>query len=120
MTDDRRQQLNQAGVAAIPTVTSSTPPPPPAPLNGYPPNSTERGRPFSELYGSGLLWLINRVAFHPRGFRLALVANTETGEVTGWELQGDGSEPHWFPENLDRSRFAEAEATLRRAAEMGA
>jgi hypothetical protein len=34
MTDDRRQQLNQAGVAAIPAVTSSEPPPPPAPPSG--------------------------------------------------------------------------------------
>jgi len=32
--DDRRQHLNQAGVDAIPVVTSSTPPPVPAPPSG--------------------------------------------------------------------------------------
>lgn len=30
--------LNQAGVAAIPTITSSTPPPPPAPPSGAQPH----------------------------------------------------------------------------------
>lgn len=74
------------------------------------------GRPIKDLSESGLLWLINRVVFHPRGFRLTLVANTETGEATGWELQGDGTEPHWFTEEADRDRFAKAEATLRAAA----
>ena len=34
MTDDRRQQLNPAGVAAIPVVTSGSPPPLPAPPGG--------------------------------------------------------------------------------------
>lgn len=53
-------------------------------------------RPFSELRDSGLLWLVNRVVFHPRGYALALhfegVA-PDIGECTGWSLMGDGSEP---------------------------
>lgn len=76
-----------------------------------PAHTVEQGRPFGELSDSGLLWLINRVVFHPRGFRLAMVA--AGGVATGWELQGDGTEPHWFPEDLDRARFELAEATLR-------
>ena len=39
-------------------------------------------RPLAELRDSGLLWLINRVAFHPRGVALAL-HQTPEGEVTG-------------------------------------
>lgn len=53
----------------------------------------EAGRPFSELRDSGLLWLINRVVFHPRGYALAI--HFEDGErknATGWSLLGDGEE----------------------------
>ncbi|MCW2768532.1 MAG: hypothetical protein JWO11_4491 [Nocardioides sp.] len=39
MMDDRRQQLNPAGVAAIPVVTSSTPPEPPPPPSGARPGT---------------------------------------------------------------------------------
>lgn len=49
------------------------------------------GRPWRELSESGLLWLINAVVFHPRGFALALSMNTRTGEVTGWDVLGDGT-----------------------------
>jgi hypothetical protein len=49
-------------------------------------------RPFVELSESGLLWLINRVVFYPRGFALGLAVN-KAGEVTGWRLAGDGSRP---------------------------
>lgn len=71
---------------------------------------TTQGRPIEDLSDSGLLWLINRVVFHPRGFRLAL-SFTE-GQCDGWILQGDGTEPHWFTEESDRDRFDRAEATL--------
>lgn len=53
-------------------------------------------RPFSELRDSGLLWLINRVVFHPRGYALALHFTDVVpsgGTATGWALYGDGSEP---------------------------
>ena len=61
----------------------------------------ERGTlPFSALRSEGLLWLINRVVFHPRGFALGLdwpkeaykEDGTVEGEPTGWVLLGDGSE----------------------------
>lgn len=71
--------------------------------------------PLSELSDSGLLWLINRVVFHPRGFALALHAD-EDGTVTGWNLLGDGSEAWSFPEEREREHFQRAEQTLRGAA----
>ena len=56
-------------------------------------------RPFHELRDSGLLWLINRVVFHPRGWALSLVYRKREvselasgGEVLGWKLVGDGTE----------------------------
>lgn len=109
--DDRRQMINAAGVAAIPVVTSSTPPPPPAP-----PSGTGRGadsRPLSELSDSGLLWLINATVFHPRGFALALDM-TPDGEVTGWALLGNGTEP-WVFGGPRNERFAAAEETFEEA-----
>lgn len=59
---------------------------------------TEEGRDYrllSELSPTGMLWLINRQVFHPRGFALALVKN-EDGEVIGWNVLGDGIEPWYF------------------------
>lgn len=69
-------------------------------------------RPISELRDSGLLWLINRVVFHPRGFALALHAG-DSGVITGWSLQGDGSEAWSFPEEREQHLFRLAEGTLR-------
>ena len=69
------------------------------------------GRPLRELSESGLLWLINAVVFHPRGFALALSMDTHTGEVTGWDVIGDGCEPWRYAEDMDQ-RFTAAEATL--------
>lgn len=68
-------------------------------------------RPFGELSESGLLWLINATVFHPRGYALALNADSR-GNVTGWFLLGDGSEPWRFAEDMNE-RFAAAEQTLR-------
>lgn len=66
-------------------------------------------RPWEELRSSGLLWLINRVVFHPRGFALAVVRRE--GEIVGWKLQGDGTEPWAFNGDEDKL-FARAQATL--------
>lgn len=67
------------------------------------------GRPFDELRTSGLLWLINRVVFHPRGFALGFVI--EEGELTGWCIQGDGTDPFRYAADID-------ERDLLRAAEL--
>lgn len=66
-------------------------------------------QPFSELRSSGLLWLINRVVFHPRGFALAL--SVRDGEPAGWKLLGDGSEV-WRFEGDEDVLFEAAMATL--------
>lgn len=52
-------------------------------------------RPFSEFRTEGLLWLINTSVFHPRGYALAFHYDDE-GNVTGWSLLGDGTEPWVF------------------------
>lgn len=54
--------------------------------------TTTHPRPFSELRDVGLLWLVNRVVFHPRGYALALHYEDD-GTVSGWSLMGDGTEP---------------------------
>lgn len=50
---------------------------------------------IADLSTTGLLWLINRVVFHPRGFALALVAEAD-GTVTRWQILGDGRSIWWF------------------------
>lgn len=52
----------------------------------------QKVRSFAEFRDSGLLWLVNRVVFHPRGYALAFHFDDE-GVVTGWSLLGNGSEP---------------------------
>jgi hypothetical protein len=73
---------------------------PPLPLPGLDP-----GRPLSELSDSGLLWLINRVVFHPRGYSLALhVSDPDTAgvkTVTGWSIQGTGADVWVFGPGVD-------------------
>lgn len=77
--------------------------------------ANEALQPLSELRGSGLLWLINRVVFHPRGLALALYQE-EGGEITGWQLLAAAEgEPFSFTNRDDETGFRRAEATLRAA-----
>lgn len=64
-------------------------------------------RPFSDLTSdvTGLLWLINRVVFHPRGYTLAVIEEDD-GTVTGWEMLGDGLSVWTFTEEDDDECFA--------------
>lgn len=71
------------------------------------------GIPLEHLRSSGMLWLINRVVFHPRGFALALHVD-EDGQVTGWSISGDGTEPWNFTEIDDDAGYAAATAFLHR------
>lgn len=77
------------------------------------PTVPDPGLPFAGLANTGLLWLVNRVVFHPRGFALAIHHN-RNGEATGWSIMGDGSEPWTFdPDSVDEDDlFARAEAFL--------
>ena len=75
-------------------------------------SDANNGRPMHELRDTGLLWLINTTALHPRGFALALHLDDE-GLATGWSLFGDGSEPWVMPDDdyLD-SRCFRTDSTL--------
>lgn len=66
-------------------------------------------RTWDDLRDSGMLWLINRQVFHPRGFALALVQ--VDGQIIGWRLLGHGQEPCAFAGSEDEW-FAAAQATL--------
>jgi hypothetical protein len=69
-------------------------------------------RSWDELKDSGLLWLINRVVFHPRGFALALVRDgAGDGGVVGWRLLGDGTEA-WSMSLPEVAEFERAARTL--------
>lgn len=71
----------------------------PQPATVEPHPDADNGRPFSDLRDTGLLWLINRVVLHPRGYALALIYAdrenpcAEGGDVLGWMIVGDGTEP---------------------------
>lgn len=71
-------------------------------------------RPLAELRSSGLLWLINRVVFHPHGLALAVVED-DAGTITGWTLLGNGDEPIWFAPEDEEPLFHQAHATLNAA-----
>src|SRR5262245_41266673 len=64
-------------------------------------------RQLHELRDTGLLWLLNRVVFHPRGFALALFYEgtfPDLGACTGWGLVGDGTEPWTMGNPTDEQR----------------
>lgn len=73
--------------------------------------------PFSKMGnadrgGHDLLWLVNRVVFHPRGFALAFHYEDDATEPSGWSLLGDGSEVWTFTEADDDASFANVESFL--------
>ena len=67
---------------------------------------------FIDLSDTGLLWLINRVVFHPRGYALALVCKDGTREVEGWTIKGDGSEVWYFSPEIEDKEFVKVNAFL--------
>lgn len=76
-----------------------------------PPAIPDSGRPV-DLHDSGLLWLINRCVFHPRGYALGVNGAGQT------VLLGDGTEPYAFglQPGVEDDLFARATATLQPAA----
>lgn len=81
----------------------------PAPLVDEP-------RPFEELRDTGLLWLVNRLAFHPRGVALA-VHTDDAGTAHGWSLLRSSGGPMAFDTATDAEGQARAETTLAAAAD---
>lgn len=86
-------------------------------------------KPFADLKHTGLLWLINRVCLHPRGYALALHYPDDAtheqimageAEPTGWSIRGDGCEVWTFSEGDDGwtedQAFADVAALLDDAA----
>lgn len=69
-------------------------------------------RTIRDLRESGLLWLINRVVFHPRGFALGFVAD-QAGDFIGWQLLGDGTEVWQMGPDADEDAlFRAAQSTF--------
>jgi hypothetical protein len=62
---------------------------------------------WTALVDSGLLWLINRSVFHPRGYALAVSED-------GWDLLGDGTDPWHFelPEGMEDELFQKVKELL--------
>jgi len=68
---------------------------------------------FDQLRATGLLWLINRVALHPRGFALALEYADGDPEPVGWSLAYAGAgEPWCFPHAEEPEKFQAVEQLL--------
>ena len=72
-----------------------------------------RGRPFYDMRATGVLWAINRVLFHPRGYALVFVVEPGTEDVIGWTISGHGSEVIAFAEGDEDVEYAAFEALLR-------
>ena len=68
-------------------------------------------RPFEDLSDTGILWLINRVVFHPRGFAFSIHINSD-GVADGWDVEGDGSEIWRFSLDSDDKKFTTVEKFL--------
>ena len=67
-------------------------------------------RSWEALRSSGLLWLINRVVFHPRGWAWALCR--VDGQLVGWRLLGDGREVWRFEGDSEDDLFRRATDAL--------
>lgn len=63
-----------------------------------------------DLRADGVLWMINRTVFHPRGFALAV--DIETGALT---LMGDGTEAWNYEHGMEDPLFTAFNALLARA-----
>lgn len=66
---------------------------------------------FNDLENSGLLWMINRFIFHPRGFTFGLVPD-EHGNIIGWTVLGDGKTCQRFLPDMDEMGFLTSETFL--------
>lgn len=71
---------------------------------------------FEEMRFNGLLWMINRVVFHPRGYALAFqypdgsdLSDVEEHlvEPEGFAILGDGSEPWNYHEDINEDHHFE-------------
>jgi hypothetical protein len=76
---------------------------------------TIKVRSLEEMSGT-ILWMINRLVFHPLGYALTLY----DAPATGWAILGTGTEPWAFEEETDQEGFDEWHDFLRLLAEENA
>lgn len=77
------------------------------PKMNEPPSNKDRALlPISALSDTGILWLINRTVFHPRGFALSLMRNKD-GTVSSWNIKGTGKDVFVFNAEDDALHFAQ-------------
>jgi hypothetical protein len=62
--------------------------------------------PLEALMDHGILWYINRVAFHPRGLMLALEVDDVSGEVVGFRVIKSDAGTFVFSVQEDDEKFA--------------
>lgn len=75
------------------------------------PIEPRRDLTFDQLRSEGLLWLINRQVFHPRGYALG-VSYDENGAGKGFALLGDGREPWNFVDGEESELLAACNRAL--------
>lgn len=63
-------------------------------------------------FDSGLLWLINRTTFHPRGYALGLKRSIVDPNAYLFSLTGNGEEAWTFSGDRDDEKFPLAKETL--------
>mgnify|MGYP006921322236 CR=1 FL=1 len=66
---------------------------------------------FEEMRPLGILYLINKAVFHPRGFALSL-SYSDDGELLGWQMLGDGTEAWRMSADQENDLFPAVEAFL--------
>ncbi len=66
---------------------------------------------FNEMRELGLLYLINKAVFHPRGFALAF-SYSDDDTLLGWQILGDGTEAWGMANVLDETLFPAVEEFL--------
>lgn len=74
---------------------------------------------FARLREYGVLWLINRTVFNPRGFAISLEYEDGNPEPFGWSLHGTGEQPWTFDGFDEAGKLAAIEGLLNQAREFG-
>lgn len=67
---------------------------------------------LTDLRDYGLIWAINKMILHPRGYAMSINLDHETGEAIGWNILGNGTEPHSFDEGSDLGGFTKFQKLL--------
>lgn len=60
---------------------------------------------FDQLRETGVLFMVNRVLLHPRGYALALEYGEGEKEPRGWNIVGNGKEIWSFYHNEEQVHF---------------